>query len=98
MPAYIVAVVRVDDWSDMFQAYADRSAELTAKYGAEYMIRGKPESNVEGELFNDRVIVVSKFPTLDAAKAFWSSDEYQNEIKHLRDNTGIYDIAIFEAA
>ncbi len=97
MPAFIVAVARVDDWSDNFQKYADRAADLTAEYGGEYVIRGQPHAKLEGELFDDRVLVISKFPTLEAAETFWKSDAYQKEIKHLRDDTGLYDVAIFES-
>lgn len=97
MPAFIVAIARVDDWSDDFQRYADRAADLTAEHGGEYVIRGKPHANVEGGLFDDRVAVISKFPTLEAAKALWNSDAYQKEIKPLRDGTGLYDVAIFES-
>lgn len=97
MTAFIVAVARVDDWSEKFQQYADRAADLTAKLGGEYVIRGEPLSNLEGELFDGRVMVISKFPSLAAANKLWESDEYQKEIKPLRDDTGIYDVAIFES-
>ena len=97
MAAYVVSIARVDDWSENFQKYADRAADLTGKLGAEYVIRGAPATNCEGEIFNDRVVVVSKWPSVEAAQAYWNSSEYQ-EIKPLRDNTGIYDVAIFEEA
>jgi len=97
MAAYLVAIARVDDWSEDFQKYADRAADLTAKLGAEYVIRGEPNTKCEGELFNDRVLVISRWPSVDAAKSFWNSTEYQAEIKPFRENTGIYDVAIFEA-
>ena len=96
MAAFVVAIARVDDWSEDFQKYADRAADLTDKLGAEYVIRGEPNTNCEGELFNDRVVVISKWPSVEAAQAFWNSSEYQSEIKPFRDNTGIYDVAIFE--
>ena len=97
MAAYVVSIARVDDWSENFQKYADLAADLTDKLGAEYVIRGEPVTNVEGEIFNDRVMVISKWPSVEAAQSYWNSKEYQ-EIKPLRDNTGIYDVAIFEEA
>ncbi len=97
MTAFIVAVAQVDDWSEKFQQYADRAAELTAKLGGEYVIRGEPVNNCEGTLFEGRVMVISKFPSLAAANKLWDSEEYQKEIKPLRDDTGVYDVAIFES-
>jgi uncharacterized protein (DUF1330 family) len=46
MAAYVVSIARVDDWSEYFQKYADLAADLTAKLGAEYVIRGEPVTNV----------------------------------------------------
>ena len=97
MPAYIVAIARVDHWTENFQKYADQAADLTAELGADYVIRGEPETVYEGELFKDRVMVISQWRSIEAAKAFWESDEYQKKIKPFRDDTGIYDVAIFEA-
>ena len=98
MPAYLVAIARVDNWTDSFQQYADQAADLTAEHGASYVIRGEPETLYEGDLFGDRVMVISRWPSVEAAKAFWESDQYQQKIKPLRDDTGVYDVAIFEAA
>lgn len=97
MPAYLVAIARVDDWTESFQKYADQAADLTAEHGASYVIRGAPETICEGDFLEGRVMVVSQWPSVEAAKAFWQSEEYQKNIKPLRDNTGIYDVAIFEA-
>jgi uncharacterized protein (DUF1330 family) len=98
MAAYVVSIARVDDWSENFRKYADLAADLTAKLGAEYVIRGEPVTNCEGKIFDDRVLVISKWPSLDVAQSYWNSSEYQEKIKPLRDNTGIYDVAIFEEA
>jgi uncharacterized protein (DUF1330 family) len=98
MAAYVVSIARVNDWSEYFQKYADLAADLTAKLGAEYVIRGEPVTNCEGKIFDDRVLVISKWPSLEVAQSYWNSSEYQEKIKPLRDNTGIYDTAIFEEA
>ena len=98
MPAYLVAIARIDAWTEEFQKYVDRAADLTAEHGAEYVIRGAPATVCEGDLLADRVMVVSKWPTAQAARDFWESDQYQNEIRPLRDNTGVYDVGIFESA
>ena len=97
MPAYLVAIARIDAWTEDFQKYVDRAAELTAKQGAEYIIRGAPQTICEGDLLHGRVMVVSQWPSEEAARDFWQSDEYQREIKPLRDNTGVYDVGIFSS-
>ncbi len=97
MSAYLVAIARIDTWTEDFQKYVDRAAQLTAEHGAEYIIRGAPESVCEGDLLRDRVLVVSRWPTAQAARDFWESEQYQKEIKPLRDNTGVYDVGIFES-
>ena len=98
MPAYIVAIARVDHWTEDFQKYADQAANLTAEHGADYVIRGEPETVFEGDLLRDRVVVISQWSSVEAAKAFWESDQYQNKIKPFRDGTGVYDVAVFESA
>ena len=98
MAAYLVAIARIDAWTEDFQEYVDRAADLTAARGAEYIIRGAPETVCEGNLLHDRVMVVSRWPSAQVARDFWESDEYRREIKPLRDNTGVYDVGIFESA
>ena len=97
MAAYLVAIARIDSWTEDFQKYVDRAAALTAEHGARYIIRGAPGSVCEGKLLEDRVMVVSEWPSAEAARDFWASEQYQREIKPLRDNTGVYDVGIFDS-
>ena len=39
---------------------------------------------------------MTRFETVGKAEAFFNSDAYANEIKPLREGTGIYDVAVFE--
>ena len=97
MPAYLVAIARIDAWTADFQKYVDQAADLTAEHGAQYVIRGEPETVYEGDFLRDRVVVISRWRCVQAARDFWESDRYQKEIKPLRDNTGVYDVAIFQS-
>jgi uncharacterized protein (DUF1330 family) len=97
MAGYIVAVARIDEMTDGLKQYVAKSAELSAKHGAEYVVRGPAKEVTEGDYLQGRSVIVSKFESLDKAKAFYHSDEYQNEIKPLREGSGVYDIAIFES-
>lgn len=96
MAGYIVAVARIDKMTDGLKSYIEKSAKLSAEYGAEYVVRGPAKEVVEGDYLAGRSVVVSKFETLEKAEAMYKSDAYQNEIKPLREGSGVYDIAIFE--
>ena len=49
-------------------------------------------------MWNDRACVISRWPSLEAAKDFWNSQEYQEVLKPLRDNTGLYEVGLFESS
>lgn len=96
MAGYVVAVARIDAMTDGLKSYIEKSAKLSAEHGAEYVVRGPAKSVMEGDYLTGRSVVVSKFESLEKAEAFYNSDAYQNEIKPLREGSGIYDVAIFE--
>ena len=96
MPAYILSVVEITQVTEDFKRYSAGAAALSKLFGGEYLIRGKPVKVYEGTLFNSKSVVVSRFPSMEQLKAFYESDEYQKNLKPLRANTGIYDIASFE--
>ena len=47
MPAYILSVVEVTNVTDDFKRYVQLSAELTKRYGGEYVMRGAAKSILE---------------------------------------------------
>lgn len=96
MPAYILSVCEITKVTDEFKRYTQLSAELSKKYGGEYVIRGKAAANLEGSGLAGKAVVLSRFPSMEQLKAFYESEEYQTQVKPLRAGTGIYDIASFE--
>jgi uncharacterized protein (DUF1330 family) len=98
MAAYQVAIVRLTNRTPNFMEYVKKSADLLAKYGAEYVVRGPAESVFEGDIFKGVAVVVSRWPSLERAKEFWNSEEYQKNVKPLREASGIYDIGLFPEA
>lgn len=96
MAGYVVAIARIDKMTDGLKVYIDKAAQLSAEHGAEYVVRGPANSVMEGEYLAGRSVVVSKFESLEKAEAFYNSDAYQNDIKPLREGSGVYDVAIFE--
>lgn len=96
MPAYILTVVELTQVTEDFKRYSAAAAALSKQFGGEYLVRGKPSRVYEGKLFEGKSVVLSRFPSMEQLKAFYESDEYQKNLKPLRANTGIYDIASFE--
>ena len=95
---FLVAIARIDSMTDALKAYIEQAANLSAEYGAQYIVRGPAVTVREGEHCKGRSVVISKFESVEKAEAFYNSDAYLNEIKPLRDGTGEYDVAIFEGA
>jgi uncharacterized protein (DUF1330 family) len=86
MAAYIVATVTITD-PVKFGEYAKAIAGLSEKHGGEYLVRGKVAEVMEGDVNPDERVIVSRFPTAEAAKAYITSAEYQAGAK-LREGAG----------
>jgi uncharacterized protein (DUF1330 family) len=81
MPAgYIIAIVDVTDL-DKYKAYAAEAGPATQKYGGEYLARGGPFEVLEGS-FPGKRFVVLEFESVEKAKTFYHSPEYQAARKH----------------
>jgi uncharacterized protein (DUF1330 family) len=75
MPAYAIALVSITD-AGKYQEYSKLAGPVTAKYGGKFVARGVVDSVIEGKLPYTRAVVV-EFPTVEAAKAFYASPEYE---------------------
>lgn len=76
---------------EQFFEYAKRTPDLVTRHGGRYRsMRGEVEQ-LEGRPDN-RKIVVSEWPSMEAARRFWHSDEYA-ELKKLRE--GAADVAVY---
>jgi uncharacterized protein (DUF1330 family) len=75
MPAYIIAMVNVTN-PDAYKQYADLAGPATAKYGGKFLARGGATEVLEGGLNYGRV-VINQFDTVEQAKKFYNSPEYQ---------------------
>jgi uncharacterized protein (DUF1330 family) len=76
--------------------YSQKSGELARQHGGKYLIRGPAFENFEGDKLEGQIVILSEFPSMDELQAFIKSDEYQNNIKHLRNDTGEYHISFYE--
>jgi len=67
---------------------------VAAKFGGRFIVLADAPEPVEGEP-DLRRLVILEFPTLDAARAFWSSPEYA-EVRKLREGIGQVEAVMFE--
>lgn len=71
---YIIANVNVTD-PVQYEEYKKWSSEAMRVHGAEVCVRGGKVEVIEGDWAPERLVIL-KFPSLDAAKAFEASPEY----------------------
>ena len=72
--AYIIANVDVKD-PQAYEAYKRLSTIAMKAHGAEVCVRGGKVEVLEGDWVPDRLVML-KFPSVEAAKAFNNSVEY----------------------
>jgi uncharacterized protein (DUF1330 family) len=75
MAAYVVSVVNIKD-PTQYQDYARLAPAAVAKYGGKFLARGGIAAVFEGGLGANR-LVITEFPSAEAAKSFYNSPEYQ---------------------
>ncbi len=80
--------------NERLKEYARNSAELNQMFGDSYVVRGPANEVCEGEMLNNKRVIITAFPDVESVHAFWNSDEYR-AIKPKREGTGVYDIGIY---
>ena len=93
MGAFMFIQADVND-PEQFMEYARRAPALINKYGGRYRCMRAAVEQLEGKPDN-RKIVVSEWPSMEAAREFWNSDEYQ-ELKKVREGAAEIDVHLVE--
>jgi len=95
VPAYLVVTATVTDPLKM-KTYNEALAKsgLYARHGGRYLFVGRAATPLED--WDGRAVVCAEFPSREAAEAFWTSSEYQQDIKPLRDGAGSFHVAVFD--
>ncbi|MEK7344685.1 MAG: DUF1330 domain-containing protein [Pseudomonadota bacterium] len=75
MSGYIIANVQVTN-PTQYEEYKKWSTAAMQTAGAEVCVRGGQVQVLEGDWAPERIVIL-KFPTFDAAKAFYELPEYQ---------------------
>jgi uncharacterized protein (DUF1330 family) len=76
--AYVIVEVDVQD-PTAYQDYVPQATESVARHGGRFIVRGGKSETIEGE-WSGRVVVL-EFESLDAAKSWYYSDDYQAAAK-----------------
>ena len=93
MPAYLIANITVTD-PKRYPEYREKVPPVIAQYGGKFLVRGGAIHPVEGDLGVDRLVVI-EFPSIEAARVFYSSSEYAPLLK-LRLETARSQVAFVE--
>ena len=93
MAGYIIAQVDITD-PDIFENYRSQVPATLKPFGGEFVIRGGAMEELEGEWPNPRVVVI-QFPSVEQAKAWWASEEYEGP-KTLRQSASHTNMIVVE--
>lgn len=75
MPAYVVSMMSVHD-PETYAQYTDRTPPIVKKYGGKFLTRGEPVTNVEGQGYDGRLVIL-EFPSKADVEAWFQDPEYQ---------------------
>jgi uncharacterized protein (DUF1330 family) len=79
MSAYVLVEVRVTN-PEPYAAYRDLAGASVARHGGRFLVRGGAVTPLEGDWQPQRLVVI-EFPSVDAARAWYFSDDYQDALK-----------------
>ncbi|MCA1642628.1 MAG: DUF1330 domain-containing protein [Acidobacteria bacterium] len=79
MPAYVVVEIEVLD-AGTYETYKQLAPPAIAAYGGRYLVRGGAVETLEGDWSPERLVLL-EFPSVERAKAWWGSGEYERARK-----------------
>ena len=79
MSAFVLVEVTVTN-PEPYAAYRDLAGASVARHGGRFIVRGGEVTTLEGD-WNPQRIVVVEFASVDAAKAWYFSDDYQDALR-----------------
>jgi uncharacterized protein (DUF1330 family) len=75
MPAYLIYRANIHDMDAYRTDYMSQTPAILEAYGGKFIARGGTLETLEGDP-EDRRVVLIKFPSMEAAQAFYNSEEY----------------------
>lgn len=91
---YLVANIRVKD-KEKFAAFSGMAAPVIKAHGGKVLARGPGAERHEGSV--EGIVMMIEFESIDNARTFYLSDEYQ-AAKAVRDACSETDLMIIEGA
>lgn len=85
MAAYLIVRVRVDD-AQAYQEYMKHTPRIIHAHGGKMVVRGGAVETLEGTEETRRLVII-EFPSMEAAKGFYFSNDYQ-KAKAIREGGG----------
>ena len=93
MAAYFIVDVDVKN-AKAYEAYKHAAAASIAQYGGRYLVRGGKHEVLEGKWRPTRLVVL-EFPSVDAARRWYTSPEY-GAVKPIRLEHAVSDLVLVE--
>jgi uncharacterized protein (DUF1330 family) len=94
MAAYVIADVKVND-PEQYKNYTALSPAAVLAAGGEFLVRGGRTEVLEGNWTPNRM-VVSRFESMDAAKAFYESALYREARAKRAGATAYFNMIVVE--
>ena len=95
MKAYIIVDVDIKDPA-RYEDYKKLTPGSLVPYEGKFVVRGGQAETLEGTWKPGRIVVL-EFPSLEKAKAWWSSDGYAGA-KAIRQSASLTDMIVVEGA
>lgn len=95
MPAaYLIVEMNITD-PERYKEYMARAPAAVKAAGGEYLVRGGRHETLEGDWKPHRVAML-RFPSYEAAKAFYDAEMYREARKHRAGTTEYFNMVLVE--
>ena len=92
MSAYLVLMATIND-PETYTKYTAHTPRLVNKYGGRFLVRGGDVETIEGEPFNDRLVIL-EFPSRKAIHDLFADPEYQTVAEYRKASSEARIVAI----
>ena len=93
MAAYAVIDVQATD-EDKAARYRELSGPSVEKHGGRFIVRGGATDVLEGTWDPERIVVI-EFPSSEAARTWYESDEYR-QARAVREGAGTWNMVVVD--
>jgi uncharacterized protein (DUF1330 family) len=93
VPAYVLVHIDVKD-PGPYEDYKKMASHSIDKYGGRYIVRGPTPEVLEGSWTPKRLVLL-EFPSVEQARAWWSSPEYA-DARATRQSCATADMVLLE--